>query len=315
MAVTPIDPPVGALDSVTKVVRFSVDNLVGLVIGIDHSDSAVARPVEFIYADGVFLYPYLGSTLVGNVFSIQRQGGWSYHEINKVRVFEQSPYGKADGALTPTLYGPLAQWALRGAPDTATTYADRSGNARHITSGTPVPVPSRIPGFTGITGKNPGLKLSGAGLRLLGEMTVTCKAWAVASAGVQVIIDCSKSGTGSANNTLFTVGISANAPFLYRETGSGVGVGTGMSSTVTPGRWTWLSWRRAASGDVTYGIDLTYQTVTMTPATDGSAADITIGTDNEPGQPWLGGFEDLSIWGARLTDAQLLSLYTVAMGV
>lgn len=225
-----------------------------------------------------------------------------------------SLYGRADGALTPTLYSPLAQWALRGAPNTSITYLDRSGNGRHITSGTPVPVPSRIPGFTGISGKNPGLKLSGVGLRLLGELTITCKAWIVSSSAVQVILDCSRSGVGSANNTLYTVGVSNNLPFYYRETGAGSGLGTGMSSAPQPGVWSWLSWRRAASGDMTYGIGTTYQTVVEAPPTDGSAADITIGTDNEPGQPWLGGLEDLSIWGARLTDAQLLELHNVAMG-
>lgn len=93
MAVTPISPPVGELPSTTTPVRFTVDNLVGLVIAVDHSDSEVLRPQELIFADGVFLYPYLGSSsLVGNEFSILRQGGWaSFEERNKVRVFEQPP--------------------------------------------------------------------------------------------------------------------------------------------------------------------------------------------------------------------------------
>lgn len=98
MAVTPISPPVGELASSTTPVRFSVDNLVGLIIGVDHSDDEVSRPVELVYAPpadsldgvGVFLYPYLGSTLIGNTFSILRQGGWaSFEERNKVRVWEQ----------------------------------------------------------------------------------------------------------------------------------------------------------------------------------------------------------------------------------
>jgi hypothetical protein len=93
VAVTPISPPVGEFPSSTTPVMFSVTNLVGLVIAVDHSDSEVSRPVELVFADGVFLYPYLASsTLVGNTFSILRQGGWaSFEERNKVRVFEQAP--------------------------------------------------------------------------------------------------------------------------------------------------------------------------------------------------------------------------------
>lgn len=100
MAVTLISPPIGVFPASTTPVRFTVDNLVGLVIGVDHSDVGVSLPVELIYADGVFLYPYLGSTLVGNTFSILRTGGWaSFEERNKVRVFEQAPLPTKGQAL------------------------------------------------------------------------------------------------------------------------------------------------------------------------------------------------------------------------
>jgi hypothetical protein len=169
---------------------------------------------------------------------------------------------------------------------------------------------------TCVRGAGAGLVQAASVFRLTGALTVTCRAWYDGNALVNVVADQSLAGVGLQYNTLFTVGISAGKAFYYREVNGAIGA-VGVNSTVpmAAGRWYFLSWRRAASGDITIGVDDVYQTFVVTPPVDGSASQLQVGRDAQPGQLMNGGIADLAVWGARLSDAQVLPLYRACMGV
>jgi hypothetical protein len=215
--------------------------------------------------------------------------------------------------LQPVSYAPLGMWAMQS----PSPLADRSGNARDLT-GT-VPSSSKRPdvqrGRTCVKGVVAGYVQTDPVFRLTGAMTITARFWFDGNADVNVIADQSLVGVGLQYNTLFTVGISNAQLFYYREINGAIGA-VGVASTVNlePYRWYFGSWRRAVNGNITIGVDGgSMQTFVVTPPVDGSSTRLTLGTDPVP-QIFRGGFSDVAIWGARLTDSQTRTLWRASMG-
>lgn len=216
-------------------------------------------------------------------------------------------------ALQPVAYSPLGMWAMQS----PSPLVDRSGNARHL-SGT-VPSSSKRPDVqrdqTCVKGVSAGYVQTDPVFRLTGPMTITARFWWNGNAAVNVIADQSLAGVGIQFNTLFTVGISASQLFYYREINGAIGaVGVANTTPLTPYRWYFGSWRRAADGAMTIGIDGgSFQTFAVSPPAGGSSTRLTLGTDTVP-QIFQGGFSDVAIWGARLSDAQTRNQWRASMG-
>lgn len=219
-------------------------------------------------------------------------------------------------ALQPKLYSPLGMWALQQ----PSPLVDRSGNARDLTTVAnrtrpDLQLSQRIVNPT-VAGSAGGFKSTDAAFRLVGAFTLTARAWFDGNALVNVIADQSDTGNTESKNTLFTCGISAAKAFMYRETGQPfVGASFSHTQTLDDGRWYFVSFRRDAAGLHTIGVGLSFVDANLGPASGGSATTLRLGTDAEPGQLFNGGFGDVAIWGARLTDAQLGPLYRASMGV
>lgn len=276
----------------------------------------LSRSTETVFQQGAFLHPFLRSTRYdARTFSIVRDGGWPADPLLSII---DPPLG---GGLQPTLYSPAAQWALRGAPVTATTYADRSGNGSHLTGGTPIPAPGSTPGqLSVIFGPGSAGSLSrttDAALRLSAEVTVTLKCWRRPAGTSQVLFELGGTGGMGANgNVLYELGVgSGGGLYYYSETGSQVGHAVGTSGLV-PQTWSFISLQRdAAATDIRLGIDGAYENLVGVAPTGGGQAFMTIGNEPDFGLPWLGGLEDLCVWPTRLTDAELLVLRKAAMGI
>src|SRR3990172_3645286 len=147
--------------------------------------------------------------------------------------------------LQPTLYSPVAQWALRGAPTTAITYADRSGNGVNFTGGTPIPCPDLICGQTCITNRPPApispglLTVTSASLRIGGALTLTCRVWIKSTGATQVLLEQGGSSAASADNAQYVLYVdSAHRPGLFWETGASVDNSVTSTLVAPNGKWT-----------------------------------------------------------------------------
>lgn len=161
-----------------------------------------------------------------------------------------------------------------------------------------------------------------AALRLTGAMTLTCRAFISPqsiSTGSSHYISCEAnfSDGSAAGNALWLFGVDGNGRLLYvRDTGTHVGGSYASTLAFPDGEWHFVTLRREASGVVTVGLDETYQTSgAIAPPTGGSNSYHSIGGTPSNGEWWLGGIADLRVFNTRLTDAELVPLYRVAMGV
>jgi hypothetical protein len=302
--------PPGDLDERTEPIEFtSTQPVVAISVEFDLADGNGSRETVFDGTDdngdgGTFSFPYRFSTHVDDAWSIVRDKGWP--GPFQIAIKEGAPPVPPSAALQPTLYAPLVQWALQGAPSTAQLYNDRSGNGRHLTSGTATPVPDLIPGQSAVTAANLGAVISA--LALAGPMTLTARVKPSGS-GLQILLDVGDSGPAS--NYLIarlTSGALAYSPV------SGVGYDTG--SIVMPNEeWSFISLRRASPTDVTLGIGAQYVNLTAMAPGAGTTGIVILGmVEGDAATRWLGAFADVCIWGRRLTDAELDVLRKVAMG-
>ena len=212
--------------------------------------------------------------------------------------------------LQPVLYSPLAMWALQG----ASPLVDRSGNARNLT-GTLTKGPDLQLTKTGARGPGNGVTQSDPVFRMLGAMTFTARAWWDGSAALGVLADQSLAGTGTDKNTIWLVAVNYGQLGYYREVNGGTGAVTVYHTKLwKPGRWYFVSLRRAADGAVTLGVDREYETTAVTPPADGSASTLMLCKHHDPAQNFNGGFADVAVWNARLTDDELVPLYRASMG-
>lgn len=246
-------------------------------------------------------------------------------------------------ALQPTLWSPVAQWALspygqgRGNVLDDSVW-DRSGNAYTLNATNIHAMQDLIPGNLAMLAvqdmwagqKNP----APARLRTLGPCTWTWRMCARAYGGYEGFVYENTGwaripialegalGTGnSADNVISTILFSADTARkfgVYRETGSKVGA-TALCSTLSyprDGRWHFMSFRRAADGACTFGIDLTYETIAITPPTGGSNCSLWIGRGPTSANTAVWSLmADVCMWDQRLDNDQIGQLYRVAMGL
>ncbi len=227
-------------------------------------------------------------------------------------------------ALTPTLYGPLAQWALDAGMAPLGERTDRSG-AGHSLSNSPSvvrpcpdirPYPARSVVWPGIQGGN---NFACNGLTaddFAGPCTFTAKVWyrpadfAGGAASEQLIL-----GSGDLGGTLSTW-------WLYVDT-AGVLCSYWSGSTdvisalpVVGGSWVWVSMQRDAGNVVRLGVDGVHYTSTARPAQVPSAKPVCVGAHSfTTFFSWFGGISDVSLWNKRLSNAELEGLRSVAMGL
>lgn len=318
MTIAVISPTAPArLGSAAEIVRFtSTRDLTALSIGFGPNHKE-----ERVYRNGTFLPGYELSSVSALTWAIVRAEGFPPPPYDPPTFWFAEQSAAADysvGDLQPTLYSPLALYALRGAPTTATTYADRSGNSRPLTAGAPIPCPDAIPGFTAVT-RSRLTRGVDAGLNLIGAVTVNARVWYAASGGTQVIAAVGNAGGASNQNTAWLIGcVSDGTLYTYTEHGSAVGAFLGSTLALTPGKWSYVSLRRSSDGvSVSFGLDGVYQNATLGfAATDASASSLVIGEDPVSGSlAWLGGLSDVGIWGARLSSTQDLGQRKVMMGI
>lgn len=320
MAVTWIDTPGGALGR-TDAIDFSTDRDV-VALSVRFGSQMIE---ERAYRDGVFLYPYLSSTKVGGTFSLIRTDGWLASPTVYIdeAVTIPPPDVSINARLQPTLYSPLAQWALQGAPDATRLYADRSGNNRHLTAGTSAPVPDLIVGQTAIQPPTQAqaarLKRTGdVALALTGAMTVTCRLKRTGTTGC-ISVQSGIFGAGATVNTLCSLVLGAGVALAYQWEQTTGNMSTVTSPLVPPlNTWAFYSFRRAASGVPTFGLDTSYWTASgsFPVPPGGSASFLTIGDNDEVSDgPFSGAIADYCIWNVRLTDDELTPLRNAAMGL
>jgi hypothetical protein len=267
---------------------------------------AAGQTEEVAYRDGAFVAPYLGSTRVGDTFALKRAGGWSGAPTVHVEEAAPAPAVSPPAALTPTLYGPAAQWSLQTVGSNC--YADRSGNGRHLTGGAFTTIPDLIPSGSAVTLAT----LTSVIAALVfpsGEFTLTCRVWWLNKATSQVV--CDIGDLGQATNYLLGAGPAGEVVFI----GANIGGAMFTSSLMLPAqRWCFLSARRTTGGVVTVGIDGAYQDSPVMPLPTGIQGRVIVGSVEGENGSWKGALADMSLWARRLTDAELTGLRAVAMG-
>ena len=333
MTITMVTPN-GSLDRNAPVVFAADEPVVSVAVELTPSVGPKVRETAFdgtdaANANGTFSDQYETSEKSGSMWTIRRSGGWPDGCGVSVRV---KPATSVSGgispklpALQPTLYSPLAQWSLQGAPDTARLYLDRSGNSRHLTAGNSVAFPDLISGQTAIapptqTQANRLKCVGQAALAITGAMTVTCRLRRSGTSGC-ISVQSGIFGAGSTVNTLCSLVLTGDgsAPGYQweRTTGNMVSVTSPLSLPLNT--WAFFSFRRASDGTPTFGVDAGYWTASgdvYTVPAGGSASFLTIGDNDEVGNgPFSGAIADYCIWNTRLTDSDLLPLRAAAMGI
>jgi concanavalin A-like lectin/glucanase superfamily protein len=208
-------------------------------------------------------------------------------------------------ALTPTLYAPVAQYALRG--HGVELYADRSGNARDLSTQI---TPAYAPDGYNNTCLHAGRVVSAAlvPLQITGDLTLTVRAWACAASAGRQFINNANDGTAVASPYCMLIGAdgrlacavesSTQQDYLYTS-----------PLQVPWGRWALYSMRRdVAAGRWTLGINKTFATspvMTVTVPLAGTQPKLFVGGPDVGGEVWRGASADKSIWNKRLTDAQV----------
>jgi hypothetical protein len=220
-------------------------------------------------------------------------------------------------ALTPTEGAPWGQWTLDLSEDAVPgglqqLAPDRSGNDRAMSAAdAQALVPDlRPPPAQAVV--QPALSTTSYGdpyggpSALTGEFTFTCRAWwhPVAAYGRQTLI-------GADGYRIFYVeedGSVGHTPYL--------GLDVPAPTLVFPAeRWVWVSIRRAANGDLTFGIDNHFETV-VSALPDPLYTRISAGLSlSFVGAYWQGYQSDLSVWAVSRSDADVLRNRATAMGL
>lgn len=232
----------------------------------------------------------------------------------------------------PVLYSPLAMWALDFAESEAAGLQDRSGNGRHLVKvslvdkgpdlieGAVSPVGSTGAGTKFVQGT---LGSADATWAITGPLTVVQRAWFDGDVSrTQVLYQSNyyPYGPSPVRCVPFTLATVApgGALLSYAQHGANVADAYTFSLTMPVARWCFVSFRRAASGVLTLGVDDTYEDSPALPMPGPTAAGVQLAlmNSNDGIAPlaWGGGKADAGVWDKRLTDAQLEPLYQQAMG-
>lgn len=295
----------------------------GLVVSMMLPDGTM----ETIFQAGLIgrEYTVTREGVENRIFHVKRSGLWPAGRFSFAFTEAQEGGGGGGGiyaALTPTLYSPVAQYALQGTG--STIWFDRSGNALPLTAGVPTKSPDLIVGQTAarpVVGSRMKRVGAQAALQITGDLTVTARVKRdVGGAGPIAIMSGIFSSGDATKNTLYSLSVLSDGSLeAFWEITSGIST-TRQSTTgmVLPSVWQWVSWRRdATTGRWTFGSNTAYDVSTTAPGTSGgSAAFLNIGDNDEAPDLTFGGLiADVSIWNVRLTDVELETLYHVAMGV
>jgi hypothetical protein len=226
----------------------------------------------------------------------------------------------------PLLYGPYAAWALDFAASDAAGLVDRSGNARHLANVQLAKAPDLredavVP--LGPSKLTQGPLGSGTTWALNGELTVVCRAWFDGDVSrTQCFYQANfyPYAPSPVRNVPFTLAtVSPDGALLfYQQHGANVADSWASTLVMPAGQWCWVSYRRALSGVVTLGINLTYQNspvFSLPSSSDGVQLAVMNSNDGLTPLYWGGSMADMIVWSSRLSDAQLLPLYNAAMGV
>ncbi len=231
----------------------------------------------------------------------------------------------------PTLYSPVALYGLDFSGSEAAGLADRSGNGKHLTKvslvGTQadrVPSAASARGSSGVGTKfvQGALGSADATWAITGPFTVLCRVLFDGDVSrTQVLYQSNyypytPSPVRCVPFTLATVGPDG-ALLSYTQHGSNTA--DAWTSALKPpvGRWSFISYRRAANGVLTVGVDFTFQdspVIALPTTAPGVQLGVMNSNDGIAPLAWGGGMADLGVWGARLTDEQLQPLFRAAMG-
>ncbi len=337
MTVVFIDPA-GPLTNTNEVLDVTTNNL-ATSISVEFQPHLGTGKREAVFdgtrddgTGGDFSYLYRKSTREGAgpyTYRIRRQGVWP-SEL-RLRVTEGPPASglPPTASLQPTIYSPIAQWALQGAtdPTPARVYLDRSGNARHLTQGSPTGEPDLIPGQTAIRPNSTGDFTTGNKLRnnpadaviaAVTEFTITSRIkWD--GGGGNMVATISSNYTGAASNsTNMQFQILSNSHPLYSYSPNAAGFASYEASTLAcpVGQWVFFTMRRFANGDVRFGLGANYETLDIPglPVSGTTNARMTIGDDGDSSVLFNGLIADVCLWGTALTDDELTPLRIAAMG-
>lgn len=228
-----------------------------------------------------------------------------------------------NAALQPLLDGPVAAWALQGAPSTSSLWYDRTGHGHDLTTGTPYAVTDLIPGQTAVSGSN-SARLQRTtidpALQLTGSLTLTARVYFVDTGTNQHLVTVSGIfGAGNTQNTLY--GLSVNSDRTVRldwETTAGNIVAYTSTIKLPAGQWSFLTSRRSSTGDVTFDVDGQSETFAsaFSLPTGGSNAFITLLNEDEtPDLNWGGRAADIVLWNKALSDTAVAYQRSIAMGL
>lgn len=347
MSVTFIDPP-GPLGNSSEPIDFTTDNLVtSISVEFNPESGRGSRLTVWDGTDdgtdqgGDFSYAFRNSSSS----DLTIDGPYTWHIVPagrwpadfRIRVKESSQGGGTPPepvyypALTPTVYSPVAQYALQGGvADYTQVRRDRSGNGYHLTKGTPDEDYDFITGqkcIKGVPGPGEGnaTRLQRpaytAALQITGDFTMSCRVKRLSGASGPIVCMSGYFNTGGdTRNTLYTCSILSNGVMeTFWETTHGNSQ-TRQSSTVNVplNQWCWVTFRRnGTTGVWTFGVNLGYENSSSGALpTNGTEAFLSVASQDEASDSYWGGdLADVSIWDVRLSDAQLLPLYKNAMGV
>lgn len=310
-------------------------------IGVNRSYETSAPQVVTVPLNGTQPRLFVGGPDVGNtgvfVGGLADLSIWDKRltdaQLDSIQASVMPAAVEKAAAYMPKLYAPIAQWPLNFATTEAAGLADVSGNARHLAKVSLVGLEAdKVPqgvspkGSSGTGSKFTAGVLGSADTtwsNLTGPCTVVCRALFDGDVSrTQVLYQANfypyaPSPVRCVPLTLATVGPNG-ALLSYAQHANNV-ADAWTSALIPPaGRWCWLSFRRAANGVMTIGVNLSFDDSPVFPMPGPNAPGIQLGVmnSNDGIAPlaWGGQLADLAVWDKRLTDEELLPLYRAAMG-
>jgi hypothetical protein len=302
MTVTWIDTPGKKLSTSHEALDFLTERDVSF-ISVRYTarpgERLVQRSAETVYLDGVFLWPFLRSTRVGNVFSVVREGGWPGHPLPHVE--EKTPV-VAPAGYQPNTDGPVGLWRMNAVTtfetdlsasgmnlsSTQTTMADLVFGQQCLyqasTTGSGTPYPSANP------------------CDLTGAMTVAWRMFVKETGFV-------------AHMTSGTWRILVSSGQLSYTNNQGASYSAPPSMLTGPA-WVWCAFRRAANGVATFNVNKLQASsgALPLPTAGGAGGQIRFTVDNGITMYRIG-IADVGVWPFRMSDAQVEARRVIMTGI
>lgn len=309
-------------------------------IGVDGRYETSAPQVVTVPLNGTQPRLFVGGPDVGNtgvtLGGVADLSIWSKRlsdaEVDGLNAAVMPANTEKPAAFMPKLYAPVAQWPLNFATTEAAGLADVSGNARHLAKVSLVGVAAdKVPQAVSPKGSaGAGSKLTAGVLgsadttwAITGPMTVVCRALFDGDVSrTQVLYQSNfyPYGPSPVRCVPFTLATVAPNGALLSYAQHGSNQADAWTSVLAPPalRWCFLSFRRAANGVLTIGVNLSFDDSPALPMPGPTAPGVQLGlmNSNDGIAPlaWGGQLADLAVWDKRLTDEELLPLYRAAMG-